>query len=207
MMKKLIVMMVFLLACLCIWAETTEIKLTSNVPDGTGNNEGADATNGGLGLWIGYSDESLGWEGSSDSLISVFDNTSSIERTVVGEDGTYGSFDVYIAAQTNNSEETQLAVSLGLPEGATGWTHASADVDPIEITFSADTPTQSQDASVYCTKSGTGNDTLVVHAVANTKTEAPELIGKISAMWKLSDSYQAGDWNATIVLTVSSDLN
>lgn len=207
MMKKLLTMMIFLLACLCIWAETTEIKLTSNVPDGTGNNEGADATNGGLGLWIGYSNDSLDWNDNADSLISVFDNTSSIDRTVVGENGAYGSFDVYIAAQTNNSKETQLAVSLGLPEGEIGWTHASAEVDPIAITFSSDTPTQAQDASVYCTKYGTGNDTLVVHAVANTKTEAPELIGKLSAKWKLSDSYQAGDWNATIVLTVSSDLN
>lgn len=206
MRKFIIILFVMLGLCASLCAEPkSSICLTANVTAGAGNEEGETYFQDGLSLWIGYVDPtnpdavtpSLGTKYTDDELTDLPTDNSPITVELYGSGEE--TFDIYVAAQTNNIEKQETTVSFSLEEGKKGWQHSTDTSQTVSIGFRAD-GYQEAGNSLYCNADG---NTLTVTALENTKTDMPIYIGKASAVWDKSTEYQAGTWTANIIVTIT----
>ena len=207
-MKKFVTILLVMLglcASLCAEPKSSSICLTANVTAGAGNEGGETYFQDGLSLWIGYVDPtnpdavtpSLGTKYTDDELTDLPTDNSPITVELYGSGEE--TFDIYVAAQTNNIEKQETTVSFSLEEGKKGWQHSTDTSQTVSIGFRAD-GYQEAGNSLYCNADG---NTLTVTALENTKTDMPIYIGKASAVWDKSTEYQAGTWTANIIVTIT----
>lgn len=200
-------MMLGLCASLCAEPKSS-IYLSASVKAGAGNEAGADNSHDGLAIWIGYVDPtsleavnpSLGTKYTDGELTDLPTDNSAKPITVELYGSGTESFDIFVAAQTNNIIKTETTVSFSLKEG-NGWQYASTDSSQAEIPISFSlTGNKTEEDKLYCIAS---DNTLTITAEESTKTETPIYIGKASAVWEKSTDYQAGTWKANIIVTIS----
>lgn len=209
-MKKFVtIFFVMLGLCASLCAEPkSSIYLSASVKAGAGNEDGADNSHDGLAIWIGYVDPtsleavnpSLGTKYTDGVLTDLPTDNSAKPITVELYGSGKESFDIFVAAQTNNIIKTETTVSFSLKEG-NGWQYASTDSSQAEIPISFSlTGNKTEEDKLYCIAS---DNTLTITAEESTKTETPIYIGKASAVWDKSTDYQAGIWEANIIVTIS----
>ena len=200
-------MMLGLCASLCAEPKSS-IYLSASVKAGAGNEDGADNSHDGLAIWIGYVDPtdfeavnpSLGTKYTDGELTDLPTDNSANPITV----DLYGSgeetFDIFVAAQTNNITKTETTVTFSLKEGSVGWQHKTDTSQTVSIDFRMD-GYQKNGNALYC--NAPDDNTLTVTALENTKTDTPIYIGKASAYWQKSTDLKAGAWTANIIVTIS----
>lgn len=208
-MKKFVtIFFVMLGLCASLCAEPkSSIYLSASVKAGAGNEDGADNSHDGLAIWIGYVDPtdleavnpSLGTEYIDGKLTDLPTDNSANPITVELYGSGEESFDIFVAAQTNNITKTETTVSFSLKDDR-GWQHTTdTSQEDIQISFEL-TGEKNEEDKLYCIAS---DNTLTITAEESTKTEAPIYIGKASAVWDKSTEYQAGTWTANIIVTIS----
>lgn len=208
-MKKFVtIFFVMLGLCASLCAEPkSSIYLSANVKAGAGNEDGADNSHDGLAIWIGYVDPtnldavtpSLGTKYTDGELTDLPTDNSSKPITVDLYGSGKVSFDIFVAAQTNNITKAETTVSFSLKDDR-GWQHTTdTSQEDIQISFEL-TGEKNEGDKLYCIAS---DNTLTITAEESTKTETPIYIGKASAVWEKSTDYQAGTWKANIIVTIS----
>ena len=208
-MKKFVtIFFVMLGLCASLCAEPkSSIYLSASVKAGAGNEDGADNSHDGLAIWIGYVDPtdleavnpSLGTEYIDGKLTDLPTDNSSKPITVDLYGSGEESFDIFVAAQTNNIIKTETTVSFSLKDDR-GWQHTTdTSQEDIQISFDL-TGEKNEGDKLYCIAS---DNTLTITAEESTKTETPIYIGMASAVWEKSTEYQAGTWTANIIVTIS----
>lgn len=208
-MKKFVtIFFVMLGLCASLCAEPkSSIYLSASVKAGAGNEDGADNSHDGLAIWIGYVDPtdleavnpSLGTEYIDGKLTDLPTDNSANPITVELYGSGKESFDIFVAAQTNNITKTETTVSFSLKDDR-GWQHTTdTSQEDIQISFEL-TGEKNEEDKLYCIAS---DNTLTITAEESTKTETPIYIGKASAVWDKSTEYQAGIWTANIIVTIS----
>lgn len=209
-MKKFVtILFVMLGLCASLCAEPkSSICLTANVTAGAGNEGGETYLQEGLSIWIGYIDPT-GHVATAPDLGEKYED-GDLEKLVTDKSTDpitaelYGSgeetFDIYVAAQTNNIEKQETTISFSLEEGKKGWQHSTdTSQEDIQISFEL-TGEKNEGDKLYCIAS---DNTLTITAEESTKTETPIYIGKASAVWEKSTDYQAGVWTANIIVTIT----
>lgn len=209
-MKKFVTILFVMLglcASLCAEPKSSSICLTANVTAGAGNEGGETYLQEGLSIWIGYVDPT-DLEAATPELGENYTD-GDLEKLVAGESTDpitaelYGSgeetFDIYVAAQTNNIEKQETTISFSLEEGKNGWQHSTGASQTVSIGFRTD-GYQKNGNGLYCNADG---NTLTVTAEESTKTETPIYIGKASAYWQKSTDLKAGVWTANIIVTIT----
>lgn len=208
-MKKFVtIFFVMLGLCASLCAEPkSSIYLSASVKAGAGNEDGADNSHDGLAIWIGYVDPtgleavtpSLGTKYTDGELTDLPTDNSANPITVELYGSGEESFDIFVAAQTNNITKTETTVSFSLKDDR-GWQHTTdTSQEDIQISFEL-TGEKNEEDKLYCIAS---DNTLTITAEESTKTETPIYIGKASAVWEKSTDYQAGTWKANIIVTIS----
>lgn len=208
MRKFITILFVMLGLCASLCAEPkSSICLTANVTAGAGNEEGETYFQDGLSLWIGYVDPT-DLEAATPGFGENYTD-GDLKKLVAGESTDpitaelYGSgeetFDIYVAAQTNNIEKQETTISFSLEEGKNGWQHSTGASQTVSIGFRTD-GYQKNGNGLYCNADG---NTLTVTAEESTKTETPIYIGKASAYWQKSTDLKAGVWTANIIVTIT----
>lgn len=208
-MKKFVtIFFVMLGLCASLCAEPkSSIYLSASVKAGAGNEDGADNSHDGLAIWIGYVDPtgleavtpSLGTKYTDGELTDLPTDNSANPITVELYGSGEESFDIFVAAQTNNITKTETTVSFSLKDDR-GWQHTTdTSQEDIQISFEL-TGEKNEEDKLYCIAS---DNTLTITAEESTKTEDPIYIGKASAVWEKSTEYQAGTWTANIIVTIS----
>lgn len=210
-MRKFITILFVMLglcASLCAEPKSSSICLTANVTAGAGNEGGETYFQDGLSLWIGYVDPTDLEAATPDFGGNYTDGD--LKKLVAGESTDpitaelYGSgeetFDIYVAAQTNNIKKQETTISFSLEEEKKGWQHSTdASQEDIQISFEL-TGEKNEGDKLYCIAS---DNTLTITAEESTKTETPIYIGKASAYWQKSTDLKAGVWTANIIVTIT----
>ena len=209
MRKFITTLFVMLGLCASLCAEPkSSIYLSASVKAGAGNEDGADNSHDGLAIWIGYVDPtgleavtpSLGTKYTDGELTDLPTDNSAKPITVELYGSGKESFDIFVAAQTNNIIKAETTVTFSLKEGSEGWQHKTdTSQEDIKIDFIL-TDYKNEGEGLYCTASG---ETLTITAEESTKTETPIYIGKASAYWQKSTDLKAGVWTANIIVTIT----
>lgn len=208
MRKFVTIFFVMLGLCASLCAEPkSSIYLSANVKAGAGNENGADNSHDGLAIWIGYVDPtnldavtpSLGTTYTDGELTDLPTDNSSKPITVDLYGSGEESFDIFVAAQTNNITKAETTVSFSLKDDR-GWQHTTdTSQEDIQISFDL-TGEKNEGDKLYCIAS---DNTLTITAEESTKTEMPIYIGKASAYWQKSTDLKAGAWTANIIVTIT----
>lgn len=210
-MRKFITILFVMLglcASLCAEPKSSSICLTANVTAGAGNEGGETYLQEGLSIWIGYIDPTghvatapdLGEKYEDGDLEKLVTDKSTDPITAELCGSGEETFDIYVAAQTNNIEKQETTISFSLEEGKKGWQHSTDTSQTVLIDFRTDGYKKNGNG-LYC--NAPDDNTLTVTALENTKTDTPIYIGKASAYWQKSTDLKAGAWTANIIVTIT----
>lgn len=234
MKKKLVaILSLLLLSCALLMAVGVEapfsgdLVLTSNIPDGSGIIDGGDVDNGGedpvlidkkLGIYLVVVDSLPSSWPEEFELDLVRDNKqANMEVDLAGSTTQPSADEFYIAvgamANVSGTEVADATVTFG----SNGWTRNSVVVEGEEnepsLSLTMDVKsgngifTVSDQYASTQEVSYTRSTGMTIEAPAgtnNTVGGTPELVGVCTVSWIQSPQYSAGDYSATIAVSVTA---
>lgn len=223
MMKKVLTAILILssvFVCTVFAAESPiNIPITANVPDGSGETtppDGSITVNGitvqfAIKGIIGESDtgpDAWGttgednWQDIGSEVPTVYADLTGKVNQMPNEKVTYDSFYVCLRAMGNNlSKAANAKISFSAENGA--MTHENGTVT-VGLTLESESKNNSVTSdNIYFTNEG---NTFTVHHPGK-RIVTPVYGGYCHVTWTQDETYQAGDYNGTIIVTVEGDTN
>ena len=217
-MKKCLVIL-FILVLSCVSAFSLDIppetvKITANVPDGTGV-DGGNSINLGGGVFLTIAIPRDGNIPSNTAPEQWVSNYESIEKNetvkakLVDTDTTKGACEKFYLAYGLKGNPSKT-VNVGISASVDGWypgTTGTGDTKASEnMTLISDTTSQTPSEATFITSTVGTKDELNV-AFDNGLATSEVLVGYSEISWGVTDGYTppAGDYSATVTITITSD--
>lgn len=215
-MKKIFCLfMIMAIVLMSAVATSSSVKVSSEVKPGSGidpnptENNGSSGTDLGNGIvvFVGYSDNdySLGnTYYTSDNLILDISNADIPVDLTGTEAGLRDNVNFYVAVAANVSENVGGTVTLSCEEG---WKLGDVSAG-IPIAFLTSSSNAGESDSLACTDNRGDEDTVAVFSISakkGTQHIVPVYLGKAVAEWMQNPALQAGDYSATITVTIEAE--
>ena len=217
MKKCLVILFILLLSCVSAFSldiQPETVKITANVPDGAGVDDG-DSINlgGGVFLTIAIPRGSNGiptntapeqWESNYKSI----EENETVIAKLVETDTTEGACEEFYLAyglKGNPSKKVNVGISVsvdGWYPGTTGTGDTKASSD---MTISSETKPKDNLSETFITATSENNGVSVVYNNGLAPSEV--LVGYSKISWGITEDYTppAGDYSATVTINIESD--
>ena len=219
MKKCLVILFILVLSCVSAFSlniPPETVKITANVPDGTGV-DGGNSINLGGGVFLTIAiprDNSSGipnnvaptqWESNYESI----GENENVVAKLVDTDTTKGACEKFYLAYGLKGNPSKT-VNVGISVSVDGWypgTTGTGDTKASEnMTLISDTTSQTPSEATFITSTVGTKDELNV-AFDNGLATSEVLVGYSEISWGVTDGYTppAGDYSATVTITITSD--
>ena len=215
MKKCLVILFILLLSCVSAFSldiPPETVKITANVPDGAGV-DGDDSINLGGGVFLTIAiprDGDIPSNAAPEQWASNYESIGKNETIIaklVDTDTTKGACEKFYLAYGLKGNPSKT-VNVGISASVDGWypgltedgTQKASENMVITSTTTEKNPTEE-----FITVSGVDNGVNV--AFANGLASSEVLVGYSEISWGIKDGYTppAGDYSATVTITITSE--